>query len=79
MPTSPTIHTPAQLLGVNIRMAREDAKLTQLELAHRLGYRGRNAGAKISRVESGEQEPRLEKIIRIARELRVPVEQLLPR
>lgn len=52
--------------------------ITQLELAHRIGMTGEDAGADICRIERGQQEPRLSKLIQIAEALGVPLESLLP-
>lgn len=73
-----TTSTPALRVGTKVARARTKAKLTQLQLAHKIGLSGDDAGAAISRLESGTQEPRLEKLIRIAAALRVPLESLLP-
>lgn len=70
--------SPASYVGSAVARARARAKLTQLELAHRIGLSGDDAGAAISRLESGAQEPRLEKLIAIAKVLKVPLESLLP-
>lgn len=67
-----------QSLGLNIQTARKAANLTQLALAHAIGYTGDDAGAYISRVESGSQEPRLDTLQRIADALGVAVCSLLP-
>ncbi len=64
-------------VGENIRKARTKAGITQLALAHKMGYEGDDAGAYISRVESGQQEPRLETLSRIAEALGVLVCSLL--
>lgn len=68
---------PPPTLGEKIRTAREVAGLTQLQLAHAAGYKGRTAGAYVSRIESGFQEPRLGNLGRIAEALGVRVEDLL--
>lgn len=65
-------------VGAQIAAARLRAKLTQLELAHKIGLRGEDAGSAISRIENGVQEPRLERIIEIAQALEVSLESLLP-
>lgn len=64
-------------LGENIKHARTAKGLTQLTLAHAIGYTGDDAGAYISRVEAGLQEPRLETLSRIAEALGVAVCSLL--
>lgn len=65
-------------LGENIKAARDKANLTQLALAHAIGYTGDDAGAYVSRVESGQQAPRIDTLQRIADALGVPVCSLLP-
>lgn len=65
-------------VGENIRTARANAGITQLALAHAIGYNGDDAGAYISRVESGAQEPRLDTLTRIAEALGVTTCSLLP-
>lgn len=75
MPSAPT---PTEYVGTQVCLARNRAKLTQKELAHKIGLQGEDAGAAISRLESGIQEPRLEKLIRIAEALEVTLESLLP-
>jgi len=64
-------------LGLNIKQARTKANLTQLSLAHAIGYEGDDAGAYISRVESNHQAPRIDTLERIAEALGVPVCSLL--
>jgi len=63
-------------LGSNIQRFRLLRKKTQLQLAHLIGYKGEDAGSYISRVESGDQEPRLSTLYRIAAALKVDLEQL---
>lgn len=65
-------------LGASIRTARAAKGITQLALAHAIGYEGDDAGAYISRVESGHQSPRIETLSRIAEALGVTVCSLLP-
>lgn len=64
-------------LGNNIRAARTAANMTQLALAHQIGYQGDDAGAYISRVEADHQAPRIDTLQRIADALGVPVCSLL--
>lgn len=66
----------SRFIGVNIRRAREEAGMTQNDVAHKLGYTGPTAGAYISRLESG-QRPRIDTLAAIARILGVHVEDLL--
>lgn len=60
---------------MNLREAREAAKLTQMALAHRAGM----DMAEISRLESGRRDPRLSTIVRLAAALDVTVERLVDR
>jgi transcriptional regulator with XRE-family HTH domain len=64
-------------LGQRIRAARTKANLTQLALAHAIGYTGDDAGAYISRVESNTQAPRIDTLLRIAEALGVTMCSLL--
>ncbi len=65
-------------LGASIRAAREDKGLTQLALAHAIGYQGDDAGACVSRWEEGVYTPTLANLARIADALGVTVGSLLP-
>lgn len=65
-------------LGLNIQTARKRKGITQLALAHAIGYTGSDAGAYISRVESDSQAPRIDTLQRIAEALGVAVCSLLP-
>lgn len=76
MPSSTS--NPAAAVGAAVAKARAKANLTQLQLAHKIGLSGDDAGAAISRLESGVQEPRLQKLILIADALGVSLESLLP-
>ena len=64
-------------LGQNIKAARLDRGMTQLTLAHACGYSGEDAGAYISRVEAGKQEPRIAMLSKIAAKLKVNLGELL--
>jgi len=68
---------PTDCIGPNIRDARTAKGITQLALAHKIGYSGDDAGAYISRVEAGQQEPRLGTLAAIAKALGVSVSDLL--
>lgn len=72
-PSPPTLSPMAQ----NIKDARERKGLTQLALAHLLGYRGEDAGAYISRVERGHTVPRIPTLQSIADILKTTVGDLL--
>jgi len=65
------------IIGDNIREAREALNLTQLALAHRIGYRGEDAGAHICRLEAGQHEPRVKTLHRLAKALKTSVSALL--
>ncbi len=64
-------------LGARIRAARLKSKMTQLALAHAIGYKGEDAGAYVSRVETGNQEPRLPVLARLAKALKVNLASLV--
>lgn len=75
MPTAPpNLNLRACLVGNNIRLARESKGLTQLTLAHAIGW---TEGAQISRFERGNIEPRFSTLQRIAEALGVSLESLL--
>jgi len=76
MPAKPA-KSPATMLGQNIQASRQAANLTQLALAHKIGYKGDDAGSYICRVEAGLQEPRLRTLARIAAALGVTIDRLL--
>jgi len=64
-------------IGDNIKLVRERKSMTQLALAHAIGYKGDDAGACISRIESGQQEPRFSTLRKIASALGIEVDFLL--
>jgi len=64
-------------VGANVRQAREAAGKTQLALAHEIGWAGDDAGAQISLYESGQKEPRISTLTRIAAALGVSIDVLL--
>lgn len=68
--------SPAVTVGAAIAKARMKAGMTQQELAEALGLACGTGD--ISRVESGEHEPRLGKILKIAKILGVEPVELLP-
>jgi ribosome-binding protein aMBF1 (putative translation factor) len=68
---------PLPTLGENIKTARTKKGMTQLALAHAIGYTGDDAGAYISRVESNTQAPRIDTLLRIAEALGVAMCSLL--
>jgi transcriptional regulator with XRE-family HTH domain len=60
-------------LGVAIRLAREDLKLTQLELSKR----ARVGRSHLSRIENGRYSPGLGTLARIAKALKTDTSRLL--
>lgn len=65
-------------LASNLRTAREAAGLTQLALAKSIGLKGRDAGAYISRIESGANtRPWITNLAKIAAALGIKLEALL--
>lgn len=68
---------PIPKLGLNLRQARERLDLTQLALAHKMGYAGDNAGAYVSRIENGLSVPSLGTLQKLAGALGVAVSSLL--
>ena len=60
-------------LGQRIRQAREQAQVSQVELARRIGI---SANALCS-IEAGETDPRASRIVAIAQELGVSTDALL--
>lgn len=71
--------SPPTTLPANLRKARESKPMTQLALAHAIGYRGARAGSYISRAESGLMMPRVDTLTRIAGVLGVTLEKLINR
>jgi len=71
--------TASSPIGENIKTLRERKGLTQLALAHLIGYKGEDAGAYICRLEAGQQEPRVKTLQRIALALGTTVGKLLER
>jgi transcriptional regulator with XRE-family HTH domain len=64
---------PKEQFGVNLRRHREDAGLTQMELANRSGM----DMAEISRLELGKRDPRLSTVARVARALELTASELV--
>ena len=60
-------------LGQRIRQAREQAHIRQVELARRIGI---SANA-LNSIEHGETDPRVSRVVAIARELQVSANWLL--
>jgi len=74
-----TVTATAKSLGNNIRRIREEKQITQLALAHAIGWTGADAGAQISRFETGLKEPRFSTLERIAKALGVHLDELTKR
>jgi transcriptional regulator with XRE-family HTH domain len=60
-------------LGQRIRQAREQAQVSQVELARRIGI---SANALCS-IEAGETDPRVSRVVAIARELHMSLDALV--
>jgi transcriptional regulator with XRE-family HTH domain len=60
-------------LGDNLRRLRHEAGLTQEELGSRAGVQM----ADVSRYESGNRDPRISTVARLAAALEVPIAELL--
>lgn len=69
----------ANHLGTTILKARVAKKLTQLALAHAIGFKGPEAGSYICRVEAGEFSPQLGTLYKLADALGVSLETLTRR
>lgn len=70
---------PSSFVGHNVQQCRLASGLTQLQLAHAIGYKGQDAGAYISRIESGKQQPRVDTLAKIAEALHTSLDSLLKR
>lgn len=68
---------PPNHIGDNIRAVREAKHMTQLALGHALGWAGPDAGSQISRFETGQKEPLISTLQRIAEVLGVTIDKLL--
>ncbi len=74
MPSKP----PKGKLGKTMRKARLRKDWSQLDLAHKLGYKGDNAGAIVSRFERGHNKGMQTRcLVRFAKVLGVGVEELM--
>jgi transcriptional regulator with XRE-family HTH domain len=60
-------------LGQRIRQAREQAQISQVELARRIGI---SANALCS-IETGDTDPRISRVVAIARELQTSLDALV--
>ena len=65
-------------VGETIRKARTDLKMTQAELAAKLGYSAEGLGIVVRKWESGKTLPPLDKIRILAQTLNVPIDALIP-
>ena len=70
-------HKKILRIGENVKTLRTAAGMTQLELAHKSGFAGPDAGAYVSRLEHGANAPRIETLQRIAKALKVGLVDLL--
>lgn len=69
---------PQGKLGKTMRKARLRKDWSQLDLAHKLGYKGDNAGAIVSRFERGHNKGMQTRcLVRFAKVLGVRVEELM--
>ena len=66
-------HPLRQMLGQRIRQAREQAQMSQVELARCIGI---SANALCS-IETGETDPRVSRVVAIARELHMSLDALV--
>lgn len=66
---------PKKQYALGLRSAR--GELSQSQLAHKIGVKGKNAGSFISRLERKVFAPRLQTLLNLAKALGVTVEQLL--
>ncbi len=64
-------------LPSNIKRQRLALNLTQLQLAHKIGQTGEQAGAYISKLESGDTEPRLRTLSLLAKVLKTTIAELI--
>jgi len=62
-----------RLLSKRLQWLRREAGLSQEELAERAGI----SRVTIARIEAGEQSPRYETLVRLAKSLQIPLERLL--
>lgn len=64
-------------IGQNIRRIREMRGLTQLQLAHKMGWTGQDAGSTISQYENNLKTPWVETLEKMAEALEVQMGQFL--
>lgn len=67
------VRTRRELVGARIRTARENAKLSQVQLGERVGLDHKT----IHRIEYGTSDPRLGTLVLIAHALGVPLAELV--
>ncbi|MBX0329027.1 helix-turn-helix domain-containing protein [Oscillochloris sp. ZM17-4] len=65
-----------RLLGIKVRRLREQANLTQSELATKLGLSDQSKGV-VSEIESGRKIPRTEVVLKLAIMFEVSTDYLL--
>jgi uncharacterized protein len=63
-----------QQFGINLRRARRQRRLTQVQLAERAGV----SQTAISRLEAGDRDPLLTTVVRLAKALGVKEADLVP-
>lgn len=68
---------PLPTLARNVRKFRLQRKMTQMTLAHAVGYKGRQAKSFVCAVERGRRTPRLEMLQKIAAALKVTLSDLV--
>jgi len=76
-PPAPLPTPPSRTLGENLKQQRLARNLSQLSLAHAIGLNGDDAGAFISRLELGTQQPRLSTLRKLALALGCKVTELI--
>jgi len=73
----PNVKVQRPTVGQTIKRLREKSGQTQQQTAEAIGYTGTDAGAAISRIESGAQQPRLSTLRLIAKALGVSLAELI--
>jgi transcriptional regulator with XRE-family HTH domain len=74
----PKPKTKLSHLGARIRRLRRKAKLSQLDLARRIGQRSlKTGGTYISRLEAGRENPSFAMLTRISKALKIQLSELL--
>jgi len=68
-----------QMLGENIKKARKAAKLTQMQLGEKLGYKGRVAEVLIQNWEHDRRDPSVEMLRPLCEALNITLDELIPK